>query len=295
MIRDLFISYSRIYFLPGEREFLAQGLVFGDDSKLSTEMKKLFQQLGLSHFTAASGANLRLFLPDWLRELPIFRWASFWALCELLGVNVYLHLASFSPSLWRAFIFWLIGWLGRWLGRKVPVVVSSAWVLVVTIFTHKEYFGFLGFQLSFLCMIALWFSQAISKHEKLLQESLKKKYFVWIREMFRDSLCIFLFLTPLLYFRFKEILPIGVVGTMAATIPLQFFTQLSLFAMVVPQFFFVERLRQMLYAIIAGIFFCLWFVHLSVLYLFVWLGIFVSIGLLLLQVHRGRSLWRTVQ
>lgn len=294
-IRELFISYSRTYFLAEQIPFLARGLIFGDDSLLSQEMKKLFRQLGLSHFTAASGSNLRLFIPDRLQSLLFFQWSFFWALCELIGIVLYLGLARFSPSLWRAAVFWAVGWIAKLFGRRAPLSILLGGVFILTFIFHKNYFGSIGFQLSLLCMIALYFSQITSDREKTMQELFNRDYFIWIREMFRDSLCIFIFLTPLLYFRFGDIVPIGVLGTLTASLPLQFFTQLSLLLMIFPHISFFDWLRQMVYSMVAGIFFCLWFVQLSVFHFFVWVIIFISIASLIVQVQREHRLWRAIQ
>jgi ComEC/Rec2-related protein len=291
----MFKNYSRIYFLPEDQEFLLKGLIFGDDSQLSLATKKLFQGLGLSHFTAASGANLRLFLPEWLLGLRLFRFVPVFMAWELLGVALYLKLAAFSPSLWRASLFWFVRWLGQLLGRKHSTFLLLAEVLLLTFLFKKEYFGFLSFQLSFLCMVALYFSQIKNNYENTLRESFTNKYFVCIRESLRESLIIFIFLSPLLYYSFGVLAPIGVIGTVVLSPVLQVFTQLGLASLLFTDLFPLESFKAISYAFIRGIFFILWFVDTSALHIAVWCFVLISIALLGLQMWKRRSVWRELQ
>lgn len=295
MIRELFFFYSRTYFQPADRDFLINGLIFGDDSKLSAGMTKLFQGLGLSHFTAASGANLRLLVPQRLSEISVFRYSSLWLLWELAGVVLYLKMATFSASLWRASLFWVLGWLGKILGRRVPSLILFLYVLLLTLVFRAEYFGSLGFQLSFLCVVALYFSQMQNDHENTLQELIRPSYFVSIRYVFRESVYVFLFLSPLLFYRFQTLAPIGVVGTIFVSPLLQLLTELGVLRMFLRDVALLDICINILYSVVSWFFFCLWFVDSSVLRVSVWLTVLIGILQVGLQVWRKGRVWREIQ
>ncbi len=291
-VRELFIRYSRTYFLPQESEYLANGLVFGDDSQLSQTMKDLFRSLGVSHFTAASGANLQLFVPHFLRFVLFLRGHLLFQAIQAAGVAFYLSKTELSSSLWRATLFWIIGWLAQFIGRKQ----SFYWVLLSTLFLtllfRTDFFGSLGFQLSFLCMIALRFSQALKICENTMREKTTSRVFLWVRESVRDSFCIFLFLTPLLFYRFGEVTAIGVISTPLLSPFIDVLTRVSVLSLwEVP---YTDLAQQYVYSYLGLMFFMLQFAHGSVITFFLWLAIIVGTVSIPLRIRNQKKLWRLV-
>lgn len=317
MLRELFNTYYKTYFQYQDMSELTRGFIWGDDSHLSPVMKELFLSLGLSHFTAASGANLRLFLPDWLWQYPFFSWKAIVLICEALGVGAYLGLTSFSPSLWRALLFWLYGWLGLLWGRKPSFWARCFFVIFLTLWVNNGYFGSLGFQLSFLSVVALYLSQALWNREKTLRELLARQYLLDVRESIRVSLHVFLFLAPLLFWKFSELSPIGIFGTVMASPFIERITQVGLGIIFLKnlqnalEHLFIPLslislspipifqsccilLQNWLFFILGFCFFLLWFVNTTALASLVWVFTCISILYFGLQYKRQHFLWRGV-
>ena len=137
--------------LPDAEGGLLPGLVVGDTSRLSPEVRDDFQAVGLTHLTAVSGTNcsivvgavllLALRLRLGLRLAPVV------AGLALLGFVV---LARPDPSVLRASVMGTIGLLGLATGtRRVAVPALSAAVLVLLLL-DPDLAGTAGFALSVL-------------------------------------------------------------------------------------------------------------------------------------------------
>ncbi len=105
--------------LPSDERGLLPGLVVGDESGLSEDLRESMQQTGLSHLTAVSGANLAVITGLVLGVALLFRvrrWVAVLAAgAALLGFVV---IVGPQPSVLRAALMGLVALLALVTGRR---------------------------------------------------------------------------------------------------------------------------------------------------------------------------------
>ena len=143
--------------LDGERRAIVEGVVLGEDARLSQELRQLFRASGLYHLLAVSGQNVALVGGSvlglaWL--LGIARWVGeIGALVAILG---YVLAVGPQPSVVRAGIAGALGslaWLtarprDRWHFLLLGALALLAW----NPYTLLD----AGFQLSFAAVVAIF-------------------------------------------------------------------------------------------------------------------------------------------
>ncbi len=143
--------------LHGERKALLEGVVLGDDSGLSDELRTRFRASGLYHLLAVSGQNVALvaggaLLLAWVVGLP--RLVA--ELAALGSIVAYVLAVGAQPSVVRAGIAGILGslaWLtararDRWYFLLVGAIALLGWN-PYTLFDP-------GFQLSFAAVVSIF-------------------------------------------------------------------------------------------------------------------------------------------
>lgn len=143
--------------LGGERRALVEGVVLGDDSGLSLELRDRFRASGLYHLLAVSGQNVALVAGGtvavaWLLGLSRL-WAEGVALLTIVG---YVLAVGPQPSVVRAGVAGGLGslaWLAarprdRWYFLLLGALMLLAWNPYAALDP--------GFQLSFAAVIAIF-------------------------------------------------------------------------------------------------------------------------------------------
>lgn len=198
--------------IESEALALARGFLLGDEGSFSPGMKQLFRQAGITHLTAASGANLGLvawLTAPWTRLWPRLA-ADIW-----LGLAYwqYWRLTGGSGSLWRATIFAAGFLLARGLGRRFSWQYGLGLTIILT-WLAGNYFRSIGYWLSLLAVAGLYFSrgtQSGEKHSCLLTQPQRL-----LRRIFtplKHSILIFSAVAPILWFSFGNLSPFGVLIT----------------------------------------------------------------------------------
>lgn len=186
--------------LQGEDKAIALGLLLGDSSYLSLNLKTHAKKAGILHIFAASGlhigilvgfvyttCNLLKFLPRYATKLiPLF--ISFF----------YLWILNFPVSLTRAFFFLFLITLASLLYRKIYksdlLLVSAFFVLLLS---REEFFS-ISFLLSFGAVAGILFLKEI--FDKLIFGELK----IWFTELVTVSLSASVGTFPTLVYFFKS-------------------------------------------------------------------------------------------
>jgi len=143
--------------LSGERAAVLQGVVLGEDTGLSDELRQRFRAAGLYHLLAVSGQNVMLvaggtLLLAWLLAIPRFAGQ----LAALAAIGAYVLAVGAQPSVVRAGVAGALGslaWLtaraaDRWHFLLIGAIVLLAW----NPYTLLD----AGFQLSFAAVIAIF-------------------------------------------------------------------------------------------------------------------------------------------
>ncbi|MEP6813285.1 MAG: ComEC/Rec2 family competence protein [Actinomycetota bacterium] len=143
--------------LHGERAAVLEGVVLGEDSGLSNDLRRQFRASGLYHLLAVSGQNVALvaasaLLLTWLLGLP----RSVGELGALAAIGFYVLAVGAQPSVIRAGVAGALGslaWLtaraaDRWHLLLVGAIVLLAW----NPYTLLD----AGFQFSFAAVLAIF-------------------------------------------------------------------------------------------------------------------------------------------
>jgi competence protein ComEC len=143
--------------LTGYRAAVLEGVVLGEDSGLSDELRRRFRASGLYHLLAVSGQNVALvagsaLLLAWLLGVP----RLIGQLCALASICAYVLAVGAQPSVVRAGVAGALGclaWLtaraaDRWQLLLVGAIVLLAW----NPYTLLDP----GFQFSFAAVLAIF-------------------------------------------------------------------------------------------------------------------------------------------
>ncbi len=143
--------------LTGYRAAVLEGVVLGEDSGLSEELRRRFRASGLYHLLAVSGQNVALvagsaLLLAWLLGVP----RLIGQLCALASICAYVLAVGAQPSVIRAGVAGALGclaWLtaraaDRWQLLLVGAIVLLAW----NPYTLLDP----GFQFSFAAVLAIF-------------------------------------------------------------------------------------------------------------------------------------------
>ncbi len=152
--------------LPSPHSELMQGILFGNTSGLSQELKEIFQQTGTTHLMAVSGLNLTIltFLVTNLffsfgisRKKTLFMTSVF--------IFIYLGLVGFSASSVRAGIMGMLASVAIISGR-LNIQLNSIFFAAsfLLLFKPLALVTDLGFQLSFLAMLGLYYFLPFFQH-----------------------------------------------------------------------------------------------------------------------------------
>jgi competence protein ComEC len=143
--------------LRGDRAAIVEGVVLGEDSGLSEDLRQRFRASGLYHLLAVSGQNVALVAAGalgvvWVLGLP----RMVGQLVALLAIAGYVLAVGAQPSVVRAGVAGALGslaWLSaraadRWHFLLVGAIVLLAW----NPYTLLD----IGFQFSFAAVIAIF-------------------------------------------------------------------------------------------------------------------------------------------
>ena len=140
----------------GNVRAFVQGMILGDKSELSEEIKDDFKESGLIHLLAVSGLHISLAgksLYQWLRKIGIGFWTS--SLVGFAAALYYCMLTGGAVSSIRAIIMLGIYFLSQILGKNYDLLSSAAMAGLLIILKNPLAFGDTGFRLSFCAVLVI--------------------------------------------------------------------------------------------------------------------------------------------
>ncbi len=183
--------------LPDELSGLFFGLILGKDLYFSEEMASNFQDLGLTHLIAVSGANFVLIVTIF-SKLISFKRGLFNQVFQIIIASVFMLLVGiYNLAAFRAYIFMLVSIVLKILGIRLGKLAKLVVGLVIIMVSVPHAYADIGFQLSIISWSLL----------NLIPASGLISRFSMIPELLRDEVlmalfgsCI-LFPVSLMYFR----------------------------------------------------------------------------------------------
>lgn len=138
-----------------EAEFL-KGLIIGDRSGISTEIKSSFVNAGVMHVLAVSGLHVGIVAGIFFVVLGTLRLPHLWKVIgTIIGLVWYAALTGFAPPVVRATTMASVVLLGSLLERRVDSYNSLAIAALLILFIDAKQLFHPGFQLSFVAVFAL--------------------------------------------------------------------------------------------------------------------------------------------
>lgn len=128
---------------------LVAAVTLGSTESLDSDMRDVFDFLGLQHLLAPSGYHLGIFLVVLSSFLPARFPRGQRLLLSIFSSGYLVVLTGFRPSLIRAWCMWLLTVFGsQVLKRPQPAILRLGGVVLILFFLWPEGVGSLSFQLS---------------------------------------------------------------------------------------------------------------------------------------------------
>jgi len=194
--------------IGGDEGSFLKGLLVGDRSEISKEIKTSFINAGVIHVLAVSGLNVAFVIIIFFSLFSVLPLSQNWkTLLTILALVGYMFITGATPSIVRATIMGIILLSGRMLERKSDIYNSIAVACIVILLVDARQLFDVGFQLSFLAVISMvYFYPMLYRLFQLLPESLKKNAAVdYTAKLFFASLAAQLGTMPLTIIYFGRI------------------------------------------------------------------------------------------
>lgn len=186
---------------------VASGIIVGDRSFISPELKEAFVQTGTSHFLAISGLHLSLLAAivfSLLRLITSSEKAA--AIISIIIIVLYIPIPSFTPSVVRAAFVAILIFVTRLIDKKSDTVSSMSLALLVILVFNPAAILSVGLQLSFLATFGIIYSTRVSRRiEAFENRSTRLKVVVYnIVSSVKISTLALVFTTPVLILAFER-------------------------------------------------------------------------------------------
>jgi competence protein ComEC len=161
------------YNLPTPENIFLGGLVLGEKSSFSQEMRQEFVNTGTIHIIALSGYNITI-VANWFRELFSFLAPAFAAGAGILSIILFVLMTGAGSTAVRAGIMAVLAILARTTGREYDAGRALLFAGAAMVLLNPLILAFdVSFQLSFLATVAVIF----------LTPRIEK-YFLWVPNRF---------------------------------------------------------------------------------------------------------------
>jgi len=142
--------------LPKDEAALAQGMMMGDKSMLSDEMRGNFKASGMAHITALSGIHINIIsLALFYIVSGVSRKRRVLDILIATGIIAFYLIMGYSPSVLRAVIMALLAVVGNFIWRRSDVFNALAFsALLILLFVPFALYD-VAFQLSFMAVLGM--------------------------------------------------------------------------------------------------------------------------------------------
>ncbi|MBC8580361.1 DNA internalization-related competence protein ComEC/Rec2 [Zhenhengia yiwuensis] len=192
------------YIFKGQDDGLVSALVLGEDGDLNTDIRALYEQLGIAHVLAISGLHMSIIAAGiwWSLGIMGLNYEMRNGI-SLIGIWSYSIFVGMSVSIIRASIMLTIMLVVRSLWEEEDLLSSLALAALIILIVNPFQLYQVGFQLSFIALLGIAFYQSVYhfiKHECSCAKSVLK-----VCRILLPSICIGLFISPVIAYHFYEI------------------------------------------------------------------------------------------
>lgn len=192
------------------------GLLLGDQSYITEEVRESFRESSLSHMLAISGSHIAYILPTVMTFLGIFKIHQKWKkVLLILFVLFFMALVGNAPSIMRACIMSIFLLLSEILHRKLDTYqnlgISTFIILVCNPYSLFD----IGFQLSYGGTIGIiLFSKRLIFVKKQKDEA---KLIQYVKEMIIVSIAANIIIIPIMLYHFNTLSTIFLISNLLAS------------------------------------------------------------------------------
>lgn len=196
--------------LPENSASLLKGILLGDCTDISSDVKENFKECNLSHMLAVSGAHLSYLIIgiNMILNKKVFgKRAS--KIITIFGIIIFMNITNMSPSIERAGISSIICIIASLIHRKPDAINAVAIAMLCTVIKNPLSTLNVGMQLSYAGTLSLlMFANGREKNNsrEIIENSEKgkniKKYLV---ESIKVTLCANILIMPLTIYKFNTI------------------------------------------------------------------------------------------
>ncbi|HLF19059.1 MAG TPA: ComEC/Rec2 family competence protein [Candidatus Omnitrophota bacterium] len=197
---------------------LMKAVILGERSHVPKHVNELFLRTGTVHVLAISGFNVGIVAALFLmafRFFPVSRRMMLGTVIVLLAG--YCFLVGSAPSVLRSTIMIIILLTGFML-EKEPQPINTLAVAAFGILIFNPLYLFdIGFQLSFICVWAIFIvSPFLSKETNILEEvpGYNRNFFRWLWHSLALSLAIWLAVAGLIAYYFRIVTPVTILANL---------------------------------------------------------------------------------
>jgi len=223
---------QRFYqYLPEDAAELCIGVLLGDKSVLSAELRRDFRRVGVSHILAVSGMHISILLNGMLYamlKMGIGMRKRYVA--ALVFIGFFMGITGFSPSVIRAGIMWMLICIAHLIYAQTDALTSLFTAAALLCLFSPEAIFDVGFLLSVSASCGLILLIPPLKHWLSTLLFLKKRVLRPLRsviELTATTLAATIFTLPITLFVFGELSLIAPLSNLLLHIPIAIMLYLS--------------------------------------------------------------------
>jgi competence protein ComEC len=177
--------------MDGDEANFLIGLLLGDRTDLSDEIKTAFMNTGTIHVLAVSGSHVVLVAEIIVMVVGLLRFSRRPKIILVMAMLIYyMYLTGATPSVVRATIMMIVLYLGKLFEERTDIYnVLGVSAIVILLVDPKQLFD-VGFQLSFSAVFSIvYFYPKLNALVKNIPEPLEEfKLMQWLWQLFAVSL-----------------------------------------------------------------------------------------------------------
>lgn len=223
---------------PSDIASLLQGILLGDRSGISQEIRHVFDVCGIQHLMAVSGLHITFFaqMLFWLLNLLRVRYHRRSPLC-IVGVWVFAVFVGFPVSAIRAAIMCSMVFVAQAFYLENDFLNSLGIAGLGLCIFHPLCAGDIGFQFSYLSMLAIAFSV---RRIEIWRMKRKGQRVTPLLQLMIISTSIVLFLLPVHALSFGSMSAVSVIANLLILFPAQLFLLTAFCSLVLAEIPFLQ-------------------------------------------------------
>ena len=243
------LAFKRLLFAWGDAGGLLLALLSGSSEYTNSNISKAFKDAGLAHVLALSGMHLSFF-SNFACKISIIFGKKIEGILSFFVILLFVWFAGFTPSLFRAFISYMIMLVCRWIGVKINMLRVLALTFILHICIEPED----SIQISFLLSYGALFG--ILTFGKICEIFFSRFHFLSIGKNLSASIGAQITSAPICISFFGKVIPGGILSSLIISPLVTFFLTCGVISIIISFIFpfFIEPIGfilKLIYNIIA--------------------------------------------